>query len=150
MRTTEQEYNWERRHTSYEAEEIFYLYADDPLPIGDDDDLRTLLSFSLSRVPRSVADKVIAKCAFISPLRRGQHGAHIPRHHTRNRSIILLSAYRVRHPESEKSIKAVLHEVAHFHKKHNSSGRGPTPEEYRQAEREASALADYWFNGQFR
>ena len=140
-----------RRYTSYTAVEIWDAYGsgDALLAIGDDEDLRRLLANSLSRVPRSVADKVIAKCAFMRPLHRGQHAETIPLHHTKGRVIILLSAYRVRHPESEKSIKAVLHEVAHLHKKHNISGIWMSPEEYERVERverEARALGDYWFN----
>ena len=140
-----------RHHTSYTAVEIWDAYGsgDALLAIGDDEDLRRLLANSLSRLPRSVADKVIAECAFMRPLHRGQHGQTIPLHHAKGRVIILLSAYRVQHPESEKSIKTVLHEVAHFHKKHNTSGIWVTPEEYERMEQEARALTDYWFNGNY-
>jgi SprT-like family len=114
------------------------------LTLGEDE-LRDLVSVALSKVPKSVANKVFKGCIFVMAKFEWGAGTYIPKELLKGKCVIALSE-KIMDEDRNSAMRTVLHEVAHFYLQHVPPGLMTDPGEgcdCRQ-EQEADAMVDEW------
>jgi hypothetical protein len=128
---------------NYTPEEVWEADAG-ILTLGEDE-LRQLVSVTLSKVPKTVADKVFKGCILVMAKYEWGPGTYIPKELLKGKCVIALSE-KLMDEDRKSAIRTVLHEVAHFHLRHmppgllSESGEGC---DCRQ-EQEAEAQVEEW------
>jgi hypothetical protein len=133
----------------YTPEEVWQ--ADGGILTLGEDELRGLVSSALSKVPRSVTDKVLNGCLFVMAKYEWGRATLIPKELIRKRCVIALSE-KLLDEDRQSAEYTVLHEVAHFHLKHMPSGLTAACSEDHEVrqETEADLLADHWLDSFWR
>lgn len=126
----------------YSPEEIWEMDAD-TWTIGNDE-LRHLVSISLSKIPAAVVDKVRKGCLFNS-LSEEAGGEILSPDIIKNHYLINIHSI-ILNGEREKAIRVILHEVAHYYLKqqHLLADLKLTSEQYEMQEKEADKLVEFW------
>lgn len=134
---------------NYTPEEVWE--ADGGILTLGENELRELVSVALSKVPKSVTDKVLKGCIFVMAKFEWGAGTYIPRELLEGKCVIALSE-RLMDEDRRSAIRTILHEVAHFHLHHMPPGLVAGPGEgcdCRQ-EQEAEAKVEQWLRADRR
>ncbi len=127
----------------YTPEEVWQ--ADGGILTLGENELRDLVSVALSKVPKSVANKVFKGCIFVMAKFEWGAGTYIPKELLEGKCVIALSE-KLMDEDQKSAVRTILHEVAHFYLRHMPPGLVPGSDEgcdCRQ-EQEADAAVDEW------
>lgn len=123
----------------YTLEEMWY--DDAGILTLDNEELRGLVALALTRVPKRVADRIHEKCLFLMV---EDDCYYLPAKQIRGKSLICVSKSYIDKLDPEGVLRTILHEVAHFHYKHDYFDPEMTLEKSDQCEAAADRLVEIW------